>query len=119
MLATSIQKWLGLDNLPAKLWEQVEPWVDRKVDELVDKYLPVVIEKILGMFPTFTAGAAKVVIEKMFDLAPGLPNVTLPEVPELAGEVIDKVVDGDPDFPIISDIVDVSEMIRKWREGRR
>ncbi len=118
MLADSVKKWLGLDDLPSKLWKEVEPWVDKKVDELAAKYLPIVLEKLFGVFPTFTAGAIKAVLEKLFELAPGLPNVTLPAVTELAGEVIDNVVDDDPDLPIISDIVDVSEMFRKWREGR-
>ena len=119
----NVQKMAGdlFDNI--KPWaekqfdEKIWPWAEQKIDEVVDKYTPVVIEKLLAMLPTVAAAAAKVAVEKMIEGIPNLPNFKLPDVGHIAGEVVDAIVDSDPDIQGLSDIIDLSELFRKWREG--
>lgn len=106
-------------SLAGILWEKyLQPWLDDKSKELVDTYLPQVLEKLASLFPMLIASAGKTIVEAAFRVAPGLPNVTLPDVKELTEGVIDAAVDSDPDIPGISEIIDLSEMFRKWREGK-
>lgn len=106
-------------TLAGILWEKyLQPWLDQKVKDLVDTTLPQVMEKLASLFPMLIASAGKTIVEAAFRAAPGLPNVTLPDVKELTEQVIDKAVESDPDIPGISDVIDLSEMFRKWREGR-
>lgn len=99
------------------LWKQVQPWADAKADELADKYLPILIQRLFALFPTLLASSGKMLIEEVFKQAPGLPNVTLPNVPELTGRLVDKAIEEDWDVPG-SEIFDLTELFRKLREGK-
>jgi hypothetical protein len=107
------------DEETPRLEAWAETWAEAKANAIVDQYTPLIVERLLAILPTVAASAAKVAVEKMVEGIPNLPNFKLPDVGELTGEVLDKVLDSDPDIPGLSDIIDVSELFRKWREGIR
>lgn len=76
-----------LGSVAAKLWQQVQPWADAKTDELVDKYLPIVTEKLIAAI--------------------------VAAVPVATATAVKTVLDADPDIPGVSDVFDLSETIRK------
>jgi len=38
----------------------------------------------------------------------------LPAAAELAGDVAKNIIDADPDIPGLSNVIDLSEILRKW-----
>lgn len=83
----------------------IQAFVDGRIDRLKDGLLP----DIVGTFPTFGASLLKAAFEK-------LPNIAeLPgSVADLATESVEKLLESDPDIPGLSDIIDLSEIARKW-----
>lgn len=63
---------------------------------------------LIALFPTFGSGIVKAALD-------ALPNVTnLPAAAELAGDVAKNIIDADPDIPGLSNVIDLSEILRKW-----
>lgn len=73
--------------------------------ELVDH----LVTKIVATFPLFAAAAVKVFADKV-------PNIEaiVESVPQLAQDAVKHILDSDPDLPGISNIIDLSELARKW-----
>jgi hypothetical protein len=84
---------------------EIRAFLLEMVEKLADKLLP----QIVATFPTFVAAAVKVFADKV-------PNLTaIPDnVAELALDTAKHILDSDPDLPGISNIVDLSELARKW-----
>ena len=75
--------------------------VERRLDELCDEALemlaaqiPVLMDKLLALLPMLSATVAKTVAEQVT-------------------AQFSKVLDADPDIPVVSDVVDLSEIVRK------
>lgn len=117
-LGKAIGEQIDVNSLAKDLFVKVEPWAETKANEVVDKYTPVFVEKLLALLPTLAASAAKVAVEKAFEHLPDLPNIKLPDVGEMTKDVVQHVLDSDPDLPGLSDIVDVSEIFRKFLGGK-
>lgn len=64
---------------------------------------------IVSTFPAFGASLLKSAFEK-------LPNVAdLPgDVAELATDSVKQILESDPDIPGLSDVIDLSELARRW-----
>ena len=77
----------------------------KAVKELKADLLP----DLMGTFPAFGASLLK----SAFEL---LPNVAdLPgDVADLAGDSVKQILESDPDIPGLSDIIDLSELARRW-----
>lgn len=114
-------------SLGTKVWDSMQPWLkekgdeylpeviallEKKADETVDKYLPIVMEKLIALLPTVVSAAVKVAVEKAFEMIPNLPNVVLPDVADMATDVVEKILASDPDIPGLSNIIDLSEVLR-------
>lgn len=77
-------------------------------DQLKDDLLPDLVEKVVAVLPLLGAG----LIKDVFDRAPNLPDIA--DIDNAARDVARKILDSDPDLPVLSDIVDISEILRRW-----
>lgn len=79
------------------------------VFELIEKLAAKLLPDIISTFPTFVAAAMKTFSIKVPNLA---------EIPDAVGgiakDVAKQILDSDPDLPGISDVIDLSELARKW-----
>jgi hypothetical protein len=80
-----LNQWIDFDPIIDSLWEKFEPKIDTQLDKLR--------EQVVALLPIIGAAAAKAIADKFPDLIRG-------------------ILDKDPDIPIISDIFDLSELIR-------
>lgn len=89
--------------------EKIRAFIFELVEKLGTQLITKLLPDILGTFPTFGASLLKTVFEK-------LPNIAeLPgDVAEIATDSVKHLIDSDPDIPGLSDIVDLSELARKW-----
>lgn len=94
MTAPEAPKKYALSWLVDPVWANLEPFLDKKFDELTDK--------VLALLPLLAAAAGTAAGDRVIAGAKGIAN---------------GVLDGDPDIPVLSDIVDVSEMIRSVVNG--
>ncbi len=118
-LGKAISANIDIEGLATKLWDdKIWPWASAKLDESIDKYLPIIIEKIFAALPALAAAAGKTAVEQAFKQIPNLPNVILPEVGHMTQDVAKTLLDSDPDIPGLSNIIDVSEILRKLLEGK-
>ena len=85
-IGEAVAKNVDIEGLADRVWDKIWAWAEPKIDETVDKYTPIVIDKIMAALPVIVATAVKA--------------------------ALDKVVEADPDIPIVSDIFDLSEAIR-------
>jgi hypothetical protein len=75
---------------------------------LVAKLKAELLPDLIALFPTFGSSIIKAALD-------ALPNVAnLPEAVELAETVAKNIVDSDPDIPGLSDVIDLSEILRRW-----
>ncbi|WPH57658.1 hypothetical protein [Mycobacterium phage WXIN] len=82
--------------------EDVQKFVADQAARLADHLKKNLLPDILSTFPAFGAALLKTVLES-------------PEsVVDIAKEAVGKVTKDDPDFPIVSDIFDLSEAVAKW-----
>ena len=105
-----IQKFI-LDLLvQAAKNEEIRAFVFDLVDQLGDKVkddlLPELLPKLVALLPVFGAG----LIKEVFDRAPNLPDIS--NLDDVVKGVAGKILDSDPDIPILSGIVDFSEILR-------
>lgn len=73
---------------------------------LKDDLLPDLLEAIVPLIPKFIDAGLK----QVFELLPDLPNID--DGVDLAKGVAEKVIATDPDIPGLSEIVDLSELLR-------
>lgn len=117
-LGQAISKSIDVEGLATKLWDdKIWPWAEAKLSESIDKYLPVVIEKIFAALPSLAAASGKTVAEEIFKQLPHLPDIVLPELGHMTEQVAKTILDSDPDIPGLSNVIDVSEILRKLLEG--
>lgn len=88
---------------------EIRAFVADQIARLADKLKTDLLPEIIGTFPTFGASLLKTVFDN-------LPNVAaLPEtVAEIATETVKHIADSDPDIPGLSNIIDLSELAKKW-----
>jgi hypothetical protein len=84
---------------------EIRAFLFEMVEKLADKLLP----QIVATFPTFVAAAVKVFADKV----PNLEAIA-ESIPQLAEDTAKHILDSDPDLPGISNIIDLSELARKW-----
>lgn len=77
--------------------------------EMVEKLAAKLLPEIVATFPTFVAAAVKVFADKV----PNLEAIA-ESIPQLAEDTAKHILDSDPDLPGISNIIDLSELARKW-----
>jgi hypothetical protein len=84
---------------------EIRKFIADQIDQLKDDLLP----DIVATFPTFVAAALKVFSDK-------IPNVEAltEDVGELATSTAKTILDSDPDLPVLSNIIDLSEMAKRW-----
>lgn len=80
-----LNQFLDFNPIIDKLWGLLEPKIDSQLDKLR--------EQVVALLPVIGAAAAHAIADKFPDLIKG-------------------ILDKDPDIPIVSDIFDLSEMIR-------
>jgi hypothetical protein len=85
--------------------KEIRAFLFELAEKLAEKLLP----QIVATFPTFVAAAVKVFADKV----PNLESI-VESVPELALDTAKHILDSDPDLPGISNIIDLSELARKW-----
>jgi hypothetical protein len=76
---------IDFDPIVDRLWDLLRPHVDAQLDKLR--------EQIVALLPVIGAAAAKAIADKFPDLIRG-------------------ILEKDPDLPIVSDVFDLSEMLR-------
>lgn len=89
---------VDVEALGEKVWNKIWVWAEPKLDETVDKYTPIIMEKLMAMMPTLAATVAKTVADQIV-------------------AVMGKALASDPDIPIVSDIFDLSETVRNAING--
>ncbi|AEJ93988.1 hypothetical protein THIBAULT_40 [Mycobacterium phage Thibault] len=87
--------------------EDVRKFVLELVKELADKLKDDLVPALIALFPTF--GGA--IIKSALDF---LPEVDLPDIDVLNTDIAKKIVDADPDLPFVSDIIDITEILKGW-----
>lgn len=80
-----LNQFIDFEPIIDSLWEKFEPKIDTQLDKLR--------EQVVALLPVIGAAAAKAIADKFPDLIRG-------------------ILEKDPDIPIVSDIFDLSEMIR-------
>lgn len=80
-----LNQFIDFEPIIDNLWGKLEPKIDDQLDKLR--------EQVVALIPVIGAAAAKAISDKF---------------PDLVRAIIEK----DPDLPIVSDIVDLSEMLR-------
>lgn len=114
---TAVGKSIDTAGIADKLFAKILPWAEAKADQLAEKYTPIVIEKLLAMMPTLAATVAKVAIEEAFKGIPQLPNVVLPPVEAMAGQVVQSLATDVTHIPGLSDLINLPELFKGWTEG--
>ena len=84
-----------------------DPEIQKLGAEAVDKIKAEILPDLIALFPTFGSGIIKAALD-------GLPGVKIPEAVELAENVAKNIIDADPDIPGLSNVIDLSEILRKW-----
>lgn len=80
-----LNRFIDFDPIIDKLWALLEPKIDAQLDKLR--------EQLVALLPVIGAAAAKAISDQF---------------PQLVQAILEK----DPDIPVISDIFDLSEMLR-------
>lgn len=80
-----LNQFIDFDPIIDKLWGLLEPKIDAQLDQLRDQ--------VVALLPVVGAAAAKAISDKFPDLIRG-------------------ILEKDPDLPVISDIFDLSEILR-------
>lgn len=96
-IGAAVAKNVDIDALADKVWAKIWTWAEPKLNETVDKYTPVIMEKLMAMMPMLAATVAKTVGDQI--------------VKALEAQ-FGKVLSSDPDIPVLSNIFDLSETIR-------
>lgn len=81
---------------------EIRDFVADQVARLADHLKEDLLPEIVSTFPVFAASVAKTALK--------LPA----EVADIAKESAENIIKGDPDFPGISDVFDLTETLRKW-----
>lgn len=89
-LGKAIASHVDLNGLAERLWDSIWPWMQSKMDEK----LPIVVEQLVAVAPVLAAAVGKAVADQF--------------VKEFG-----HLLNADPDIPVISDVFDLSETIRK------
>lgn len=85
-----------------------DPEIQELGAEAVAKIKAEVLPDLIALFPTFGSSIIKAALD-------ALPNVAnLPEAAALATDVANNIVDSDPDIPGLSNIIDLSEILKTW-----
>ncbi len=87
-IGTAVAKNVDIEGLADKVWDKIWAWAEPKIDETVDKYTPIVIDKIMAAMPVIVATAVKAATDEVFKHIP------------------------DIDIPGVSDVFDLTETIR-------
>lgn len=74
--------------------------------DLVERLVQSLLPKLVALFPVFGGSLLK----QAFELVPNLPDIG--ELDDAARGVAQKILESDPDIPGLSDIVDLSELLR-------
>ncbi|QHB37425.1 hypothetical protein SEA_LEOPARD_18 [Mycobacterium phage Leopard] len=90
---------------------KIQAFVDGRIDKLATVLKRELLPDLAALFPTF--GAA--VVKAAFNRIPALDNIT-DSINDIATGAVEEL-QKDPDIPGLSEIIDVSEMARKWLEG--
>lgn len=86
---------------------EVQKFVADQLARLVTKLKAELLPDLIALFPTFGQAVVKAALDLM-------PNVDVPAAVELGKGVAQNIVDSDPDIPGLSDIIDVSEILKGW-----
>jgi hypothetical protein len=109
--------WPWVQNKVNEETTRLEPWAEQKAGEIADKYTPLIIEKLLAMLPTLAATVAKTAIEEAFKGIPSIPNVVLPPVEALTGQVVQNLASGVQEIPGLSELVNLPALFESWIPG--
>lgn len=85
-----LNQFIDFDPIVDKLWGLLEPHVEKQLDKLR--------EQVVALLPVIGAAAAKAISDKFPELLRG-------------------ILDSDPDIPFVSDVFDLSEIIRHSING--
>jgi hypothetical protein len=104
-----LQKFMLTLLVEAARNEQIREFVADQVARLATKLKEDLLPDVAGLFPAFGASLVKTVFEK-------LPNVAdLPgDVAQIAQDSVQNLIESDPDIPGLSDVIDLSEIFRRW-----
>lgn len=80
------------------------------VPMLIEKLTPILVKELSALFPVIAAAVAKAIAEQLKSQLPDL-HVSLPDLAETVRNEVNKIPD--IDIPILSDIFDLTEFIKK------
>ena len=105
-IGTAVAKNVDIAALADRVWDKIWAWAEPKLDETVEKYTPVVIDKVMAAVPLIVATAVKAAGEKFLEADPDIPGVS--DVFDLS-ETIRHAINNDQNIPfhipILSDIM--------------
>lgn len=84
----------------------IREFVFELVDRLKDNLLPDLMKSVVPLLPVFGDSLIKAFVDHM----PDIPNIA--EGVDIAKDVAEKIVAADPDLPFVSDVFDLSEMLK-------
>ena len=91
-----LNQLIDFDPIVDRLWALAKPHIDAQLDQLRGEaiaQLDTLREQLVALMPVIGAAAAKAIADKFPDLIRG-------------------ILEKDPDIPVISDVFDLSEMLR-------
>lgn len=93
------------------------PPLQSALEKQVEKYFPILMEKLLALIPMMAATVAKTVAE---EIVKNLPDIDIPVISDVFDltETVRQAVNGsipDIDIPILSDIFDLTDFLNKGR----
>jgi hypothetical protein len=80
--------------------------LSQAIEELKEDLLPDLMAALVPLIPKFIDAGLK----QVFELLPNIPNI--PEAADIAKGVVEKVLATDPDIPGLSNIIDLSQILR-------
>ncbi|AEJ92130.1 hypothetical protein OPTIMUS_50 [Mycobacterium phage Optimus] len=86
---------------------EIREFVSGLVLKLADKLKDDLVPALIGLFPTFGGAIIKSALDS-------LPGVKLPDIDVINSDVAKKIIDSDPDLPFVSDIIDITEILKGW-----
>ena len=90
--------------------ERVQQFVADQVARLVDRLKADLLPDLIALLPTFGSSVVKAALDNL----PGISDLDVTQLAEGVAKNVTDIIDSDPDLPIISEYIDISEILRKW-----
>lgn len=90
--------------------------MDKLLIKLASLIAPIIAQKLMAVLPVIAAAIAKAVMDQVISRIPVLGDLPALDLPQVADQVRDTVNQlPDIDIPVLSDIFDLSEWLKRPR----